>query len=251
MALDLDGKHASVGHGVARIGGQVENHLLQLALIGIHHAQVFNLHMNLQLDFRAHHDLNHVGDLADHHAQIERMGRHHLTPAKSQQLLGQSGGLFGGGHDLVGPERLGGIGGGHLHQLGVAGDDAQNIVEIVGHAARQPAHGFHLLRLAQPFFQVLLLGDVVQNDEMPAGQDIGAETAVAEALDAVVATDPEARASAAGIAHLYPVAFLIAAEEFEQAASSEIFARQAHQAAGGGVGFHAKAFVLDDHDAVE
>ena len=33
------------------------------------------------------------------------------------------------------------------YQLGMADDHTEHVVEIVGHTARQPAHGFHLLGL--------------------------------------------------------------------------------------------------------
>jgi hypothetical protein len=40
--------------------------------------------------------------------------------------------------------------------FGVGLDHHQQVVEVVGHASRQPAYGFHLLRLAQLLFQHLL-----------------------------------------------------------------------------------------------
>ena len=42
-------------------------------------------------------------------------------------------------------------------------DDREQIVEIVGHASRQSANGFHLLRLAKLFYQPLCLRDVVSD----------------------------------------------------------------------------------------
>ena len=34
-------------------------------------------------------------------------------------------------------------------QLGAGGDDAEDVIEVMGHAAGQPPDGFHLLRLAK------------------------------------------------------------------------------------------------------
>ena len=44
-----------------------------------------------------------------------------------------------------------------LEQIAIAADDGQQIIEVVRDAARQPAHGFHLVGLPQPFLELLLL----------------------------------------------------------------------------------------------
>ena len=84
-----------------------------------------------------------------------------MLPAESQQLPGQRGGFLHGPGDLAG---IGGLLAVHRQLLadktGVAVDGHQDIVEIVGDAARQPAHGLHLLGLAQLLLQFLLGGNV-------------------------------------------------------------------------------------------
>ena len=50
-------------------------------------------------------------------------------------------------------------------QLAVAGDDGQQIIEIVRHAAGQHADRFHLLRLPQLIFQLAAAGDVHHDGE--------------------------------------------------------------------------------------
>ena len=58
------------------------------------------------------------------------------------------------------------------HELGVAGDDGQQVVEVVRHAAGEPADRLHLHRLRQLFLrglELLLglddLGDVAGIDD--------------------------------------------------------------------------------------
>ena len=46
------------------------------------------------------------------------------------------------------------------HQIRVAENRRQDVVEVVGHAAGQGAEGVHLLRLPQLLFELLALGDV-------------------------------------------------------------------------------------------
>ena len=45
--------------------------------------------------------------------------------------------------------------------FGVAVDDHQQVVEVVGDAARQAPDGFHFLRLPELFFQLAALGNVL------------------------------------------------------------------------------------------
>ncbi len=45
-------------------------------------------------------------------------------------------------------------------ELGVAGDDHQQVIKIVGDAPGEASDGFHLLRLAQLLFESAALGDV-------------------------------------------------------------------------------------------
>ena len=82
--------------------------------------------------------------------QVQHLGRDGLLAGKGQQLPGEVGGALGGLLDLlkVGMERLRRV---HLLEghLRMPEDHPQHVVEIVGHAARQPAHRFHLLGLQQ------------------------------------------------------------------------------------------------------
>ena len=45
-------------------------------------------------------------------------------------------------------------------QIGIALDDGEKVVEVVGDTARQPADRFHLLGLQEPLFQVAALRDI-------------------------------------------------------------------------------------------
>ena len=84
-----------------------------------------------------------------------------MLVAEGEELAGQRGGPMGGGEDqlellaqLVAPAQP------VDHELAAPGDDGQEIVEVVGHPAREPAHRLHLLRLAQLFLHPVLAGHV-------------------------------------------------------------------------------------------
>ena len=50
-------------------------------------------------------------------------------------------------------------------QVGVAADDGEQVVEVVGDPAGEPADRFHLLRLPELFLEPLAVGDVLVDAE--------------------------------------------------------------------------------------
>jgi hypothetical protein len=55
----------------------------------------------------------------------------------------------------------------HVHQqFGVALDDHEEVVEVMGDAAGEAAHRFHFLGLAELFFELMALADILRDDEM-------------------------------------------------------------------------------------
>ena len=92
-----------------------------------------------------------------------------LLAGEGQQMLGQIGAAFGGFVDQLGDGReLRLIGDGLLQDADGAGDDGQDVVEVVRDAAGQLADRVHLLRLPQLGFRGLLFGQVAADEEMAA-----------------------------------------------------------------------------------
>ena len=99
---------------------------------------------------------------------VKHHGNDRLLAGKRKQLPGYVRGTIGGLVNFlkVGMQRMGWV---HIlqGQFCITQDHAEHIVEIVGHAARQSSHRFHLLGLVKlplqflPFllFQ-LLFGDI-------------------------------------------------------------------------------------------
>jgi hypothetical protein len=51
-------------------------------------------------------------------------------------------------------------------QFRIAVNNSQQIVEIMRHSTRQPADGFHFLRLKELLFQMLVLGNILRDADV-------------------------------------------------------------------------------------
>ena len=91
LAAAADGEHPSGGHGVARIHGKVEEHLLELARVR-DHLPGQRRECRDDLDVVAEHSLEHYSRILDDPVDVERPWLQQLLAAEGQKLPGQSGG---------------------------------------------------------------------------------------------------------------------------------------------------------------
>ena len=100
-----------------------------------------------------------------------------LTPGEGEQAVGQCRGAVGRGHRGV-DETLGFIMAAGLDialdQVEAADDPGQHVIEVVGDAAGQLAHRFHLLRLTQRFLRLFAAGHFLEQPFVDFGQRLGA-----------------------------------------------------------------------------
>ena len=103
----LDGELAAVGHGVAGVDRQVHQHLLDLARVGVDHAEVGREHLD-EVDVLADEAPEHLLDPRGDLVQVERHGLQHLLAAEGQQLAGQRRRALAGLLDLqeIVPQRV-------------------------------------------------------------------------------------------------------------------------------------------------
>ena len=167
---------AAVGHRVARVDRQVHDHLLDLAGVGADPAQARapsarTSSMSSPISRAASPPCRATTSLRSSDARLQ-----HLLAAEGQQLAGQrrprarrpcGSRSTSGGAGSSGGER-------REHELAVAGDHGEQVVEVVGHAAGQPPDGLHLLRLAELLLGVSALGHLpAQRQVQPFEVDIG------------------------------------------------------------------------------
>ena len=145
----LESQIAALGHRVARVDDQVHDHLLDLPGVGLDAAQI-GRRRDGQPDVLADQASQHLLKLHDDRVQIQDLGLEDLLPAEGQELPGQRGGPLSGLSDLVDvPAHLVVAGETREQELGVAVDDRQQIVEVVGDAPRQSPDRLDLLGLPQ------------------------------------------------------------------------------------------------------
>ena len=150
-APGLDAEPAAVGHRIARVEDQVEQHLLDPAQVG-EREQLPGLEIELELDGLADGHAQHPLRGPDRGVEIEAAGLDQVPPGKGQQLAGERRGAGGGIGDrlhvlpprVAGRQRL-------RHEFAVAEDRHQHVVEVVSHAPSQPTDGLEPLRLPETF----------------------------------------------------------------------------------------------------
>jgi hypothetical protein len=134
---------------MARIDHEVDEHLLQLARVHAHHAGI-GIEVRLQGDPLSDEPPQHPFQIVHADVQVEVDGLGGLLAAEGQEPPGELRGPFRRGLDLLdGFCDLGPFPGVAAQLLSVAQDHREQVVEVVGDAAGQLAHGLHLLGLVQ------------------------------------------------------------------------------------------------------
>ena len=165
----------AAGHGVARVDGEIHDHLLDLPGIRNHRAK-FGVQPVDEFYIFAGQPAKHVADALDRGVQVDRPVPHHLFAAEGEQLSGEGSGTLSGLLNLLGVVALLVVALRIVEQqVAVAGNHREQVVEIVRHSAGEPPDRFHLLRLAQlllafieRFFGQLTLGKIAADQDAAA-----------------------------------------------------------------------------------
>jgi len=129
------GTGSAARHRVARVDGEVDQHLLELRAVGVHGRKVERRPQG-QLDVLADEPPQQAAERADHRVEIEPRRLQHLLAAEGEQLLGQRARALGRLLDQLELAPAHGVGADlREQQLRASGDDGQEVVEVVGDAA--------------------------------------------------------------------------------------------------------------------
>ncbi len=149
FGLRLNDHRAALGHGIAGIGGEIEDRQFQLIAVGQHWLQIFGK-ARFDTNARSERTAQQPGDALHQLRDIHRFGLEFLTPGEGQHALGQrdtAQGPLGGVLQQTGDFRR--VADAFLHDLEIAENHRQQVVEVMGDAAAELADRLHLLRLEQ------------------------------------------------------------------------------------------------------
>src|SRR5262249_6961734 len=130
---------ASVGHSIACVDSQVHQDLFNLHWIGVHGAQIWSQNGT---DCYVFHDgpAQQPFSFSYHPVQVNVARLQNLPPAEGQELPGEDRRLIRSLLDLSNLIRQFRIQVSLLGQGSVAGDNGEQVIEVVGHAAGQAAY---------------------------------------------------------------------------------------------------------------
>ena len=165
--LGLDEQPPSLGHGVAGVGREVHENLLDLPRV--HHGpERFPGEGGGQGDVFPDDPLEELLHPSHQLVQVCRGGLDVPLAAEGEQAAGQVGGALRGGRDLhhlvAHRVRVVEV---QLEEFAVAADDGEDVVEIVGDSAGQKPHRLQFLGVAQLFLQPVALGQVEGDGQEP------------------------------------------------------------------------------------
>jgi hypothetical protein len=148
---DGDDEASARRHGIASVHGQVDDHLLELAGVGLDAGA--GRRLDHELDILAEQPLQHGAQALNDRVGIDHARLQELLATEGQELTGQGASPLGGlldqadvlahGIRLAQPAQ---------QQLGASGDHGEQVVEVVRDAAGQPPDGLHLLHLPHVLF---------------------------------------------------------------------------------------------------
>ena len=145
-------------HGVARVHREVHEDLLHLARIDLHPPRALH-RLDHQLDVLPDHALEHRDQLRHEGPQLDHPRLHDLLAAEGQELARERHRALRRLLDQldVAVHRLAGLEPAQQH-VRPAGDHGEQVVEVVGDPAREPADRLHLLGLLELHLQARARG---------------------------------------------------------------------------------------------
>src|SRR4029077_7684183 len=156
----LDGDAPALGHGVPRVHRQVQEYLFNLSGVGFDSAKG-RIERDFELDIRADQATQQDLHFPQRICEIEDSRLNKLLAAESEELAGQ---VCRGNARLSDYFEF--LDGGVIRwkrgkdDIRISQYHGQQIVEIVGHAASEPANGIHSLRQPELFLHLFSSADV-------------------------------------------------------------------------------------------
>ncbi len=159
-----DGKPTAIRHGIPGVDGEVHNDLFDLAGVGLDPPQVWGQGRR-QRDVSADEPPEHCLEIAHDAVQVEDLGLKHLLAAEGEELARKICPPLSSLDDLFDLAAAVGVLDVLEQHVANADDHTEDVVEIVGDAARQPADRLQFLQLAHFPFHPFLLSHVADGPD--------------------------------------------------------------------------------------
>ncbi len=173
---DLEGCVGGAEHRVLRVQHEVEDDLLELALVAVNAGEVW-VEVGFDTDLRGLELVLEEGDgVVKELVQVEAGELGSAGAREVEQAVDDLGGAEGllrdlfedGGEAFVVAHVLG-------QHLGVAGDDGERRVDLVRDASGEQADGGELFRLGELCLELDAVGDVVDQDDAAHGDEVSGD----------------------------------------------------------------------------
>ena len=163
----LDHQLAAARHGVARIGRQVDDHLLHLRRVGFDAPDAGQSSAG-SARYCCPSRRRSIGSIVgDDVVEVEHARLRGRAAAERQQVPRQRGGALAGIDDLVheAAHRDSPSGISERSSSAYPGDDGQHVVEVAGDAAGQPSDRVHFLRVGRLLLELQALADIAEDQD--------------------------------------------------------------------------------------
>ncbi len=161
-----------VGHRVAGVHHEIEQQLFHLRWVHAHGAHAAG-NGEVERDVFAYHAVEHALHASHHVFDLNHLGGDDLAAREGEQLSREGCGA------VCHVDDFGDVGSGGVAlwkrvegQLGVAADDGEQVVEVVGDTSREAPQRVHLLGLQQLGGELALFGDVFDHGSTVGGHTV-------------------------------------------------------------------------------
>ncbi len=155
---DLEGP--AIGHGIPGIYRKVDDDLLQLSRVSLYSSQARIFHGD-ERDIFTDESAEDPVDVGDDFVEIDHFRLQQLAAAEGQQLAGECGSALAGfSYFLYFLQERRIISQAIDEQIAIAGNDSQQVVEIMRDSSGKPSDGLHFLCLPEMLDHLQFFGGV-------------------------------------------------------------------------------------------